>query len=57
VLRDYRAQDMAFEFVDMSLDERSKFRRMLADSFSGASAEVQSAAAMTDSADKTLKTL
>ncbi len=34
LLRDYRAQDMAFEFVDMSLDERSKFRRILADSLS-----------------------
>jgi len=52
VLRDYRAQDMAFEFVDMSLDERSKFRRMLADSFSGAPADVQSAVAVTDSAGK-----
>ena len=52
VLRDYRAQDMAFEFVDMSLDERSKFRRMLADSFSVAPAEVQSAATVTDSAEK-----
>ena len=27
--RDYRSQGMAFEFVDMSLDERSKFRRLL----------------------------
>jgi hypothetical protein len=32
LLRDYRAQDMAFEFVDMALDERVKFRRLLADS-------------------------
>jgi hypothetical protein len=30
LMRDYRAQDMAFEFVDMNLDERSKYRRMLA---------------------------
>ncbi len=52
VLRDYRAQDMAFEFVDMSLDERSKFRRILADSFSSAPAEVQSAAAATDASEK-----
>jgi len=29
-MRDYRAQDMAFEIVDMNLDERSKFRRLLA---------------------------
>jgi hypothetical protein len=31
LLRDYRAQDMAFEIVDMNLDERSKYRRMLAE--------------------------
>jgi HEAT repeat protein len=30
LMRDYRAQDMAFEIVDMDLDERSKYRRMLA---------------------------
>ena len=28
--RDSRVQEMAFEFVDMNLDERSKFRRLLA---------------------------
>jgi hypothetical protein len=43
LLRDYRAQDMAFEFVDMSLDERSKFRRILADNLSPATAEVDPA--------------
>src|SRR5262249_566223 len=37
LLRDYRAQDMAFEFVDMPLDERVKFRRLLADNLSSAS--------------------
>jgi hypothetical protein len=31
LMRDYRAQDITFEIVDMSLDERSKYRRMLAD--------------------------
>jgi hypothetical protein len=31
LMRDYRAQDMAFEIVDMSLEERSKYRRLLAD--------------------------
>ncbi len=31
LMRDYRAQDMAFEIVDMSLDERSKYRRLLSD--------------------------
>jgi hypothetical protein len=36
LMRDYRAQDMAFEIVDMSLDERSKYRRLLADSHSQA---------------------
>ena len=34
MLRDYRAQDMAFEIVDMSLDERSRYRRMLAENLS-----------------------
>src|ERR1700726_3066203 len=34
LMRDYRAQDMAFEIVDMNLDERSRFRRLLADSLS-----------------------
>jgi hypothetical protein len=41
LMRDYRAQDMAFEIVDMSLDERSKLRRLLADNLgsSGGSSE------------------
>jgi hypothetical protein len=30
LMRDYRAQDMAFEIVDMNLDERTKYRRLLA---------------------------
>jgi hypothetical protein len=34
LMRDYRAQDMAFEIVDMSLDERSKYRRLLTDNHS-----------------------
>ena len=34
LMRDYRAQDMAFEIVDMNLEERSKFRRLLAGSYS-----------------------
>ena len=38
LLRDYRAQDMAFEFVDMPLDERVKFRRLLADNLSSTTA-------------------
>jgi hypothetical protein len=36
LMRDYRAQDMAFEIVDMSLEERSKYRRLLADNYSPA---------------------
>jgi hypothetical protein len=36
LMRDYRAQDMAFEIVDMSLDERSRYRRLLADNHSQA---------------------
>ncbi|MBS1841944.1 MAG: hypothetical protein JSS69_10205 [Acidobacteria bacterium] len=39
LLRDYRAQDMAFEFVDMPLDERVKFRRLLADNLSSTPVE------------------
>jgi hypothetical protein len=34
LMRDYRSQDMAFEFVDMNLEERGKLRRVLADSLS-----------------------
>ena len=34
LMRDYRAQDMAFEIVDMSLDERAKFRRILLENLS-----------------------
>jgi hypothetical protein len=34
LMRDYRAQDMAFEFVDMTLEERSKYRRLLAGNLS-----------------------
>jgi hypothetical protein len=40
LMRDYRAQDMAFEIVDMSLDERSKYRRLLADNQSNRSTPV-----------------
>jgi hypothetical protein len=36
-MRDSRAQDMAFEIVDMNLDERSKYRRMLAGNLSNSS--------------------
>jgi hypothetical protein len=38
LMRDYRAQDMAFEIVDMSLDERSKYRRLLVDNQSPSAA-------------------
>jgi hypothetical protein len=41
MMRDYRAQDMAFEIVDMALDERSKYRRLLVDSRSNASATAE----------------
>jgi hypothetical protein len=34
LMRDYRAQGMSFEIVDMTLEERSKFRRLLTDNFS-----------------------
>jgi hypothetical protein len=29
LMRDYRAQDMSFEFVDISLEERSRLRKLL----------------------------
>src|SRR3984893_1544622 len=38
LLRDYRSQGMAFEIVDMTLEERSKLRRLLADNLSSSSA-------------------
>ena len=31
LMRDYRAQDMAFEIVDITLEERGRLRRLLAD--------------------------
>jgi hypothetical protein len=36
LMRDYRAQDIAFEIVDMSLEERSRYRRLLAENHAGA---------------------
>src|SRR5712692_1403263 len=44
LLRDYRSQGMAFEIVDMSLEERSKLRRLLSDSLSSSSAVDEAAA-------------
>jgi hypothetical protein len=38
LLRDYRGQGMSFEIVDMSLEERGKLRRLLAENMSPASA-------------------
>ena len=57
LMRDYRAQDMAFEIVDMNLDERNKLRRLLADSLSSApsadrgSSPASSAAAVSSSSE------
>jgi hypothetical protein len=45
LMRDYRAQDMAFEFVDMNLDERGKYRRLLAGSLQNELAPAESEAA------------
>src|SRR5579859_4536550 len=39
LMRDYRAQDMAFEIVDMTLDERTKYRRLLSDNHSPSTPE------------------
>jgi hypothetical protein len=33
LMRDYRAQDMSFEIIDMGLDERSRLRKLLMESF------------------------
>ena len=29
LMRDYRAQDMSFEIVDIGMEERTKFRKLL----------------------------
>ncbi len=48
MMRDYRAEDMAFEFVDMALDERSKYRRLLVDNRSNNPAPAQAEGASVD---------
>jgi hypothetical protein len=42
LMRDSRAQDMSFEIVDMTLEERSKYRRMLAGHVSNTPGDSQS---------------
>jgi hypothetical protein len=41
LLRDYRAQDMAFEIIDMNLEERGKYRRLLSDHLSHSTGSVE----------------
>jgi hypothetical protein len=41
LMRDYRAQDMAFEIVDMNLEERNKFRKILLENLSKGTAELE----------------
>jgi hypothetical protein len=36
LMRDYRAQDMSFEIVDMGLEERAKYRKLLLENLSKA---------------------
>jgi hypothetical protein len=48
LMRDYRAQDMAFEIVDMNLEERSKYRRLLAGNLSYNSSPTDANAATVD---------
>jgi len=48
MMRDYRAQDMAFEIVDMDLEERSKYRRLLAGNLSHAIPPSEDPAARAD---------
>ena len=45
LMRDYRAQDMAFEIVDMNLEERSKYRRLLAGNIVQGTPDTEPAAA------------
>ena len=49
LMRDYRAQDMAFEIVDITLEERGRLRRLLADHIAprGTTPEDQAAGAET----------
>jgi hypothetical protein len=56
LMRDYRAQDMAFEIVDISLEERGKLRRLLADhrSSDGASGEKNGPGSPTEVAPETV---
>jgi len=46
LMRDYRAQDMSFEIVDMELEERARFRKLLLENLTRgtSSKEVQAAA-------------
>ena len=39
LMRDYRAQDMSFEIIDMGLDERGRLRKLLMESFSKGNVE------------------
>jgi len=48
MMRDYRAQDMAFEIVDMDLEERTKYRRLLAGNLSHAIPPSEDPAARAD---------
>ena len=41
LMRDYRAQDMAFEIVDMNLEERTKFRRILLENLAKGAGEIE----------------
>jgi hypothetical protein len=41
MMRDYRAQDMAFEIVDMNLEERTKLRRILLENLAKRSGEIE----------------
>ena len=41
LMRDYRAQDMAFEIVDMNLEERTKFRRILVENLAKSAGEME----------------
>jgi hypothetical protein len=39
LMRDYRAQDMSFEIIDMGLDERARFRKLLVENLARGGSE------------------
>jgi len=55
LMRDYRAQDMSFEIVDMALEERGKYRRLLAESLAHGGSALESEAPVAPSEPTTVR--